>query len=172
MAMDFEIDERGDFITTVSQQHERLQLSWVNSNYSVLRIDFEQGQKYNERKIDGRLCLNFITDRGAKPVKAMFATVSDGDEVRQRIIIRLKTEKGEMRLKRTLGSYLVRQKHEDIMAAEVQAAVESAVLSEVYDILEKPKVIAKPVHTTGPFFCQNMNVYIYDDDELIYVLSL
>lgn len=172
MAIDFEIDERGDFITTVSQQHKRLQLSWVNSNHSVLRIDFEQGQKYSERKIEGRLCLNFISDYSTKPVKAMFATVSNNDEIRQRIIIRLKTEKGEMRLKRTLGSYLVKQRHEDIMAAEVQEAIESIVLSEVYGVLEKPKIIAKPVYTTGPFFCQNMNVYIYNDDELVYVLSL
>lgn len=172
MALDFKIDDRGDFIVSVPPLYQRLKLSWVNSNYPVLRLNFEQGQNYSTRRMSDKLKVNFITDQASKTMNGNFVVVTGKDELRQRIIIRLKTERGEMNLFKNLGSYLVTQRHEDIMSEETKTLVENIVLAEVADILENPKIIAVPKHTTGPFFCQNMNVYIYEDDELIYVLSL
>lgn len=172
MALDFKIDDRGDFIVSVPPLYQRLKLSWVNSNYPVLRLNFEQQQSYSTRRMSDKLKVDFITDQASKTMNGKFVVVTGKDELRQRIIIRLKTERGEMNLFKNLGSYLVTQRHEDIMSEETKTLVENIVLAEVADILENPKVIAVPKHTTGPFFCQNMNVYIYEDDELIYVLSL
>lgn len=172
MALDFAIDDRGDFIVSAPPRYQRLKLSWINSNYPVLRLNFEQGQRYGKTKTTNELKVSFITDQASKTMNSNFVVVTGKDELRQRIIIRLKTERGEMNLFKNLGSYLVTQRHEDIMSEETKMLVENIVLAEVSDILQNPKVIAVPKHTTGPFFCQNMNVYIYEDDELIYVLSL
>lgn len=172
MAIDFKIDDRGDFILSTPTTYDRLKLSWVNSNYPVLRIDFEQGQECSERKTFKRLKIDFVTDQSHQLNDNKFSTVSDLEELRQRIMIRLRTERGEMSLFKQLGSLLVTQRHEDIMSDNTKNAVEAAVYAEVNDILKKPKVVAVPKKKTGPFFCQNMNVYIYDDDTLIYTLSL
>ena len=172
MATDFMIDDRGDFILSVPTLYPRLKLSWVNSNYPVLKISFEQIQEYKNISKNKRLRLDFITDQDSRPLNQKFVVVNDKDELRQRIAVRLKTEKGEMSLLQNLGSYLVTQRHEDIMSEDTKIAVENIVFEEISGILQNPKVIAVPKHKTGPFFCQNMNVYIYDDEELIYTLSL
>ena len=172
MSMDFMVDDKGDFVLTVPPVHQRLKLSWINSKYPVLKLDFEQGQIYAERKSLGRLKINFITDQASKTNNVALATVHDKEELRQRIMIRLRTERGELNLLKNLGSYLVTQRHRDIMSEDTKTSVEDIVLSEVSDILQNPRVVAVPKHKTGPFFCQNMNIYIYDDDELIYTLSL
>lgn len=172
MAMDFMIDDRGDFVLSTAPTYPKLKLSWINSNYPVLRLSFEQAQKCSERKQLGRLRIDFVTDRGSRVLNRRFSTVSGIDELRQRIMIRLRTERGEMDLFKNFGSYLVTQRHEDIMSDITKTSVENIVYAEVADLLTRPKVIAVPKHKTGPFFCQNMNVYIYDDDDLIYTLSL
>lgn len=172
MALDFALDDRGDFILSTPPNHQRLKLSWIDSNYPTLRLSFEQGQPCSERKKYTRLRVDFITDYSSRIMHRKFAVVNDRSELRQRIMIRLRTEKGETKLLKNLGSFLVTQRHEDIMSDTVKAYVESIVLLEVSDILAKPKVVAVPKRKSGPFFCQNMNVYIYENESLIYVLSL
>lgn len=172
MAIDFMIDDRGDFLLSTSPTYQRLKLSWVNSNYPVLKLDFEQGQPCAERKIHKRLRIDFIADQDSKVMNQKFTTVNGIEELRQRIMIRLRTERGEMGLFKELGSYLVTQRHEDIMSDNVKAFVENIVYAEIADILQNPRVVAIPKKKDGPFFCQNMNVYIYDDSDLIYVLSI
>lgn len=172
MALDFALDDRGDFILSTPPNHQRLKLSWINSNYPTLKLSFEQGQPCSERKKYKRLRVDFISDCSSRVMHRKFSVVNDRSELRQRIMIRLRTEKGEMKLFKELGSFLVTQRHEDIMSDSVKAYVESIVLLEISDILARPKVVAVPKRKDGPFFCQNMNVYIYENDDLIYVLSL
>lgn len=172
MALDFALDDRGDFMLSTPPTHQRLRLSWINSNHPVLKLSFEQGQPCSERKKYTRLRIDFIADRDSRVAHRKFTVVNDRSELRQRIMIRLRTEKGEMKLFEDLGSFLVTQRHEDIMSDKVKAYVESIVLLELSDILARPKVVAVPKRKDGPFFCQNMNVYIYENEELVYVLSL
>ena len=172
MAIDFMIDDRGDFLLSTPPAYQRLKLSWVNSNYPVLKLSFEQGQSCSERKSYNRLRIDFIADQDSKIMNRKFMTVNDKKELRQRIMIRLRTERGEMNLFKNFGSYLVTQRHEDIMSDDVKTSVENIVYAEIADILQNPKVVAVPKRKDGPFFCQNMNVYIYDDNDLIYVLSV
>ena len=87
MATDFMIDDRGDFILSVPTLYPRLKLSWVNSNYPVLKISFEQIQEYKNISKNKRLRLDFITDQDSRPLNQKFVVVNDKDELRQRIAV-------------------------------------------------------------------------------------
>jgi len=172
LALDFKLDDKGDFILSTPPLYPKLKLSWVDSNRPVLRINFEQGQECATRQLSNRLCVSFKTTQSEQTMNRKFSTVSGKDELRQRIMIRLRTEKGEVRLLKTLGSYVMLQKHEDIMSDTTKQILEDVIMAEVADILQNPKVVVLPKRTTGPFFCQNINAYIYEDNDLVYTISL
>ena len=95
------------------------------------------------------------------------------EEIKQRLVIRLRTEFGELNLKPELGSYLVTQRHEDIISTQTRNTVYQIVYAEVQDLLDDPKVIVTSKKKIGtPFYCQNLNVYVYDDDQLIFDIEV
>ena len=172
MSLDFKIDDRGDFILSTPPLHKRLKISFVHSTYPVLRIRFEQGQESKAVDNANKLCVRFTTCQGQETMNRKISTVSDKDELRQRIMMRLRTEAGEVRLLPSLGSYVTILKHEDILSEKTHAELRSAVLFAIADIVEDANVVVVPKRKTGPFFCQNINVYIYQKDTLLYSFSL
>ncbi len=50
--------------------------------------------------------------------------------------------------------------------------IQSIVYSEVIDMLPNPVVVVKPKKKEGPFYCQNLSVYVYNDDELIFDIEV
>lgn len=174
MAIDFLVNNQGDFVLSNIEQYPRLRIDWVDATQPVLRIDFEQGEEYSSFSQNNKqLRIDFITDRDNRTLDAKAATVTDIYELRQRIMLKLRTELGEMKLKPNFGSYIVTQRHEDIMSESVQSMVQSIVLAEVKNMLNNPRVTVVPKKKTGtPFYCQNMNVYIYEDEELLFVLEV
>ena len=172
MSIDFKIDDRGDFIVSTPPLHKRLKISFVHSTHPVLRIRFEQGQESAVIDSDKKLCVKFATCKGQETMNRKISTVSDIDELRQRIMMRLRTEAGEMRLLPSTGSYVTILKHEDIMSEQTHAELKSAILFAISDIVQNPTVVIVPKRKSGPFFCQNINAYIYQNDILLYTLSL
>ena len=168
------LNNQGDFVLSNMLQYERLRIDWVDSDYPPLRIDFEQGEEQIPYEIKNKqLCINFITAQQDRTLNAKGATVTDIEEIKQRLIIALRTELGELRLKPDLGSIIVTQRHEDIMSAEVRGAIYRIVMDEIGDTLENPQVVVTPKKKIGtPFYCQNMNVYVYDDEKLLFDLQL
>ena len=172
MSIDLKVDNRGDFILSSIEEYPRLRIDWIDSSYKVLRIDFEQGEEC-KRPIRGeRLQIDFRTNKDTFMLNKKALSLTDKEELRQRIMIKLRTELGEMSLKPEFGTYLNTQKHEDINSAVTQQMVQNIVYGAVYDMLENPSVRAIPKRKDGPFYCQNMNVYIYEDDELFFELEL
>lgn len=172
MSIDFKVDDRGDFVVSTLPLHKRLKISFVNSKYPVLRVRFEQGQDVAAVDGNNKLCVKFATCQGQESMNRRISTVSDINELRQRIMIRLRTEAGEIGLLPSVGSYVTILKHEDILSEKTQAELQSAVLFAIADIVQNPKVVVVPKRKSGPFFCQNINVYIYQNDILLYTLSL
>ena len=179
MSIDFKIDNRGDFILSSSRNYPRLKLDFVNSTYKTLKITFEQGQaypdlydydnKYNEGK---RLNIEFYTDKDKAKMDRKLSTIFDKDEIKQRIIIALRTEYNEVPFMEGLGSYLVTQRHEDIASEKVHNNVRTIVLNAIGDKLENPEVRVVPKRKEGPFFCSNLNIYVYENDELFFELEV
>lgn len=173
MAIDFQLNNQGDFVLSNMRQYERLRIDWVDNN-APLRIDFEQGEEQVPYEMnDKQMCINFMTEQGEKTLNAKGSSVHDIEEIKQRLIIKLRTELGEMRLKPEIGSYLVTQRHEDIMSQQTRTNVYQIVYAELGDLVENPKVIVTPKKKIGtPFYCQNLNVYVYDDDKLLFDLKI
>ena len=179
MSIDFEIDNRGDFILSSLKKYPRLRLDFINSTYKTLRIDFEQNRKspslfkYEDKYNNGkRLNIEFYTDKDKASVNRKLSTVIDKDEIRQRIIIALRTEYGEAKVNDELGSYLVTQRHEDITSEDVHNNVRNIVLNAIGSYLNNPDVIVVPKRINGPFYCSNLNIYVYEDDELFFELEV
>lgn len=172
MSLDFKIDNSGDFIVSTPPLHKRLKISFVHSTHPVLRICFEQGQETATVDNSNKLCIKFTTCQGQETMNRRISTVSDTDELRQRIMTRLKTEAGEMRLLPGIGSYVTIMKHQDIMSERVQEELKSAILFAISDIVDNATVTIIPKRKSGPFFCQNINAYIYQDGTLLYSFSL
>ena len=179
MSIDFKIDNRGDFILSSSKNYPKLRLDFINSTYKTLKITFEQGQfipelydydnKYNDGK---RLNIEFYTDRDKAKVNRKVSTIFDKDEIKQRIIIALRTEYGEVPFMNNLGSYLVTQRHEDINSEKVHNNVRAIVLNAIGNKLENPEVRVVPKRKDGPFFCSNLNIYVYENDKLFFELEV
>lgn len=173
MAIDIRVDNRGDFVLANIQEHPRLRIDWIDTKHQVLRIDFEQAEETARMSPkDNQFCIDFISVQDERSFDAKALTVSGIEEVKQRLMVRLRTEYGEMNLKQGLGSYLVTQRHEDILSEEVQNMIRSIVFSEVIDMLPNPSVVVKPKKKDGPFYCQNISVYVYNDDELIFDIEV
>ena len=173
MAIDLKLDNRGDFILSTSRHHDKLRIDWIDSDYPVLRIDFEQGQEIKSRiSKPSRIRIDFLTDKQDRVNDRRFETVSNKEELKQRIMILLRTERGEISCCPSVGSYLVTQRYEDINSADVQTMIENIVYNEVMNILENPTVRAVPKRKGGPFFCQNMNVYVYEGTELFFEIEI
>ena len=179
MSIDFKINNKGDFILSSSRTYPRLRLDFVNSTYKTLRIDFEQGQEFNDlfdydkRFNDGkRLNIEFHTNKDIAKVNRKLSTVLDKDEIKQRIVIALRTEYNEMLPMPGLGSYLVTQRHEDITSEDVHNNVRAIVLNAIGNSLNNPDVRVVPKRKDGPFYCSNLNIYVYEDDELFFELEV
>ena len=173
MAFDFRINDVGEISLSTPRKYDRLRIDWYDSDYPVLRIDFEQGQEYPPRlHKNKRLRIDFNTVKGEEFNNRKVDTIHDDNEIRQRIAIRLRTELGDVALKPDFGTRLVTQRHKDILSEDVQKTIEQLVLSEISDILPNPRVFAIPTKTSGPFFCQNIRVIIYNDNEIVYSLLL
>ena len=179
MSIDFQINNRGDFILSSSKTYPRLRLDFVDSTYKVLRIDFEQGQEHPElfniedRYKDGkRLNIEFYTNKDEAKVDRKLNTIFDKDELRQRIVVALRTELNEVSFMEDFGSYLVTQRHEDITDEKVHNNVRAIVLGIIGNKLNNPDVRVVPKRINGPFYCSNLNVYVYEDDELFFELEV
>lgn len=171
--MDFLINDVGEISFSTPKKYDKLRIDWYDSDYPVLRIDFEQRQEYPPRIFKNkRLRIDFNTTKGEELNNRRVNTIHGDNELRQRIAIRLRTELGDIALKPNFGSLLVTQKHRDILSEEVQKNIEQIVLRELSDILSNPRVVAVPTKTSGPFFCQNIRIIIFDNEELIYSLLL
>lgn len=99
-------------------------------------------------------------------------SVEDTQELKQRIRSLLRIEYGEFRFQPELGSYLATMKHKDLHANATIQGVYSIVMNVLNEFGDDFSVIVAPKKVDGPFYCQNLNIYVYKSNKLLFELPL
>ena len=168
--IDIAINNSGDFILGKKPRASRLRLSWKSGAHDSLRLSFKTGKNMNDPYKSTGLCLGFSTSNIAPQLACQSAY--DAEELKQRILVLLRTERGELAGRRSYGTELNQKRHQDITNAEVVRAVEDIVLAAVEPLLNEPRVAVEKRLSDGVFRSQNINVYIYDGKKEIYHFSM
>lgn len=170
--LDLQIDNRGDLVSTDPLDYPKLNIRWVAAKNPILKILFRTGlnkEDYSAPKDSFKLM--FYTSK-PEPLKE-FNTINSTEELKQRVKVLLRTELGDIQDSSTYGTSLIADKHLDITSAAVVNSVQSIVLEAVTDLLDEPSVVVeRAFSSSGPFYCQNLNVYIYDGVDEIYEFEL
>ncbi len=161
--LDIAIDNRGDIISKTPQQFPTIKLKWKMTGESTFRILFKtHGDK---KKAEG-FNISFRTSNDSIQTKT--ASVWGEDELKQRILILLRTQLGDIETQPDYGTELVNQKHLDITDQRVLQKVHDIVFNAVSPLLDDPRIYVQKKITEGPFYCQNIDIYIYDGKKEIY----
>lgn len=156
-----------------SKKYPRMRLDFFASQFPVMRISFLQGNESKRIKPTGTQCaIRFKTNTNSYTSGTTSSVLTGTDELRQRIMIALRTEYGDVATKPEFGSEIFRVRHLDINSSEVQHQLENAILNELDDILEEPGVTLKVEYGDGDFFCQNINAYVFEGNALVYNFSI
>ena len=86
-------------------------------------------------------------------------------------MIALRTEENELTDSNLLGSKLYTYKHKDILSLDVQQGIINTItnyLNNMLDGIYNIEVEVIPKKIDNPFFCQNLSIYIFLNDELLY----
>ena len=158
--VDLKMTNTGDILVVKQEQLPSFHLIWRNASYPTFRLRWKQGRSKEEEDAHG-FCLKIRTSEKEK--KKVSKTVYDNDEIKQRIIMELRTEYGDIANRSQYGSYLSLYKHEDITSSAIIRRIKSAIEGVVEKYLSSPTVEVKHAYGTGAFYCQNLNIYIYDN---------
>lgn len=170
--LDLLINDRGDLVSDSPLNYPKLNIKWAAAKNPILKIMFRTGlNKEDFSAPSDSFKMMFYTDKPEALDEAY--SLRDNEELKQRIKVLLRTELGDIQDAVNYGTIIVKNKHLDITSDTVIASVQSAVLSAVSDILEDPTVkVERAFATSGPFYCQNLNIYIYEGSDEIYEFEL
>lgn len=169
--IDFKISDDGDIVVTNRKELPRLRLGFHVSDSPVFKMSFVQGMESpHDNKYD--FCLQFETLNNDVMSPAIFKSCTNQEADKQRIMTRLRTELGELRLMPQEGTNLYQIKHEALTSPDTLASIESIVKNGIESILTgEIKVVASPEKVEGPFYCQNVMIYIFENEKLVYTFS-
>ena len=171
--LDLLMNDRGDLVSAAPLKYPKLNITWAAAENPVLKIMFRMGLNKEEFTApdNDTLKLQFLTDR-PEPLNEINA-LRDMEELKQRIKVLLRTELGDIQDSSSYGTSLVTDKHLDITSDSTISSVQETVLNAVSGLLDEPSVIVeRAFSSSGPFYCQNLNVYIYDGSDEIYEFEL
>lgn len=169
--VDFAISNSGDLILEEQEKLSKFRIDFRIAEYPGLAIRFFQ-RKPLEQMPPGDFKLTFHTKAHSKEIAGRAAIVEDLKAAAQRVMIQLRTELTELPARQAVGSKLRTIKHERLNSAANIASIEAMTLEAVKDIVNNAEVVAKAEFGVGTFYCQNVNVYIYSNDELFYKFSI
>lgn len=169
--VDFEMTNSGDLKLSAAEQYPGFTISWYESEFPILCLSWEQQEFPVEPKTDG-LTIAFNTGNEKAGFGSVVRPLRHKEELAQRIAILLRTELGSSSLAAGLGTTLCLDKHKDLRDIKTLKSIQDKVLAAVDGLVDNPAVILKVEEKDGPFYCQNVNVYIYQNNELIYQTSI
>lgn len=173
--IDLEIDNHGDICLNKSSVIKRLKIGLFMTKYPVFKATIRQqkeydneSEKYKPDNRHGKIKLKIKIPEN-KNGNLSSSSIHDEDEIRQRITILFRTNKGEIlsSLKNSFGSKINMYRHKDITLEETRRKIADLMRNELIDILDNPYVIVQHKYIDGPFYSQNITAYIYDDEQLI-----
>lgn len=177
--IDFALSNRGDLALEKKDALSSLRIDWNIASYPAFRIDFLQsGIPLDPSPENDQLMISFHTSSQKVQDQSSAQTITEDDELRQRILILLRTEEGDLATNSAFGSRIVLEKHKGLLDknahGKIKAAVEKALQATVpEDDIERFSVQIIPEHLNDDsFFCQNISVKIYRGSRLFYKFSV
>ena len=173
--IDFKVSDEGDLVIGHKKELPQLHLSFHVADYPVFHLQFAQKMENAKEEHEG-FHLQFATYNHNLQSPAIVKSVINEAWLQQYIRNFLRTEYGELRNRSTFGSHLYQQKHKNLIQADVINAIQDTIEAELEKALDlyegEIRIVASPEKVDGPFYCQNMMIYIFKDESLIYQFSL
>ena len=173
--IDLKIDNRGDLELRTQPRQPRFTLTFRAADYPIFSLKFMQGQTYEKAQHpEDAFALKFrIGDkRGLLEETKNISAVSEMEEVKQRVILRMRTELGETPLAPELGSELIKLKHKNLTDDRIRQQIVEKIAEELSDIIEDPQIEISHESYDGPFYSQNLTIRIYQKGSLIYSMDV
>lgn len=165
--LDFKITNSGDLAFSDEIVSEKITLKFEIAEYPSFLLTFNTPYKTKNEKREG-VTVFFDTNK-TPDLNNKFSAIKDYDEIAQAIRIRIRTEFEELERRSSVGSTLLLWKHtiiNDNMINNIKVIIQDILDDIVEDAKYSVEVLRE--EGTGNFYCQNVTVYIYHEDELIY----
>lgn len=169
--IDFALNNKGDLILEEQPVLPGFKLNFRISQHPVFAVKFFQAPAQDVVRGDNfKICFN--TMEHSEETKYRASLVEGIEAAVQQVIIRLRTELTELPKRQTVGSQLRTIKHERLNSALNISRIESMTVDAISGIVTNLEVVAKAEHGVGPFYCQNVNIYIYSNGILFHKFSI
>ena len=176
--IDFKINNNGELIFNEPEPFSKFKIDFRLSKYPIFNIQFFQEKEYIRTKYDNVFKITFNTNINLKDINdSNNKNVLDLEELKQRIMIHLRTEYNELLSSNLIGSNVYKYKHEDLLAETTINGITDTVTNELKTLFEDLKdkeieVKVYPYKIDSPFYCQNLNIEIYINKEFIYNFNI
>lgn len=165
--LDFKITDSGDLAFSDEISSEKIRIRFSIADYPTFLLSFDTDFRKVNKKEEG-LTISFDTN-STLDLNDKFSSAKNDEEIIQAIRIGVRTELGELDQRSTVGSTLLLYKHKRIdisllnnVKNIIQDIVNSVSGNDTYS------VEAVQEEGTGNFYCHNITIYIYRDNELFY----
>lgn len=171
--LDFLMNDVGDIMLGRNEEFPQMKVSFHISKFPIFKIQFAASEMYQELPAgDDVFKIRFKINNKHQDGNVTMKTLNGEDGIRQQLLIRLRTELGDIAGYKDYGSRINEIRHYDHRSAAVQSKLKTMVENIVADLLENPEVIIKLEEGTTYFYCQNLNIYIYSNDKLFFKYSI
>lgn len=171
--IDLKATNSGDIELRRNRTYPDMKIEFFVSEQPACRLRFLQGKESREDVLPlSTMKISFRTKHQAASNGKTAILLEKEAEIKQRIMLCLRTENGDIATKPDFGSNIVLMKHRDIRSREVQQELKDIVLATVSGILEEPEVTVVPERYEGDFYCQNINIYIFNAGKLVYQFGI
>lgn len=168
--IDLAISNSGDIAMSEKLTAPELKLSWRIGDYESLILSFIIGRNMIDPEENTGLELFFTI--GKEEDKKQCDIAHDIENIRQQVMMLLRTPREELPLSKEYGSDLYLLKHKDITSESVVDKVKEIVTEISSRYIKNPKILVKRTPTDSAFSSQNLNVYIYDKNVEIYNFNM
>ena len=167
--IDIEVNLRGDVVLKKTESRPALKLTIGKSTYPILHLPFKSGKNFSPSNPVPPNSLSLSFDIGSYEEPKESYAIRDIEELRQRIMVLLRTELGEIHGEQTYGAKIPTLKHLDITKEETLSQVQQHVYETVSSLLTSPRIeVRRKKLPESHFYNQNLFVYIYDGKAEIY----
>lgn len=167
--IDIEVNLRGDVVLKKTESRPALKLTIGKSPYPILHFPFKSGKNFSPPNPIPPNSLSLSFDVGPYEQPKESYAIRDIEELRQRIMVLLRTELGEIHGEQTYGARIPTYKHLDITKPETLSQVQEHVYEMVSPLLTSPRVeVRRKKLPESHFYNQNLFIYIYDGKTEVY----
>lgn len=166
--IDFKLDDSYDISLDPVNNVPRFKLQFSYTENPTFLIQFSvRGERQEITTSLPRFQIVFQTEDLSDKTKYAVSTVTRLNEIVQALQIRLKTELSEIPADEysAFGSELVYTRHQDLVNETTLSQITQYTIDAIADILDDGYTVqsfAEPDDSAGYFYCQHVNVYIYD----------